>query len=126
MKQGTVVTYSNASGNNERTYGGSALGIAQNMAAPNAPAALKGQIVSVAFSDYYHQAAYQGGVWRKELLEGWLTSTGMREVIRPRPATCGARPTHGRPPPSRHGSICTATARSVKEAGGRWGMDLSV
>lgn len=65
------------------TYGGSALGIAQNMAAPGAPPALKGQIVSVAFSDYYHQAAYQGGVWRKELLEGWLTSTGMREVNLP-------------------------------------------
>lgn len=44
------------------TYGGSALGIAQNMAAPCAPAALEGQVVIVAFSDYYHQAAYQGGV----------------------------------------------------------------
>lgn len=42
------------------TYGASALGIAQNMAAPGAPQALKGQVVSVAFSDYYHQAAYQG------------------------------------------------------------------
>lgn len=65
------------------TYGGSALGIAQNMAAPGAPAALKGQVVSVAFSDYYHQAAYQGGVWRKELLEGWLKQTQMEDVNLP-------------------------------------------
>jgi predicted acyl esterase len=61
------------------TYGQSALGIAQNMAAPGAPTALKGQVVGVAFSDYYHQAAYQGGVWRKELLEGWLKQTKMEE-----------------------------------------------
>ena len=65
------------------TYGQSALGIAQNMAAPGAPAALKGQVVGVAFSDYYHQAAYQGGVWRKELLEGWLRQTKMDDVNLP-------------------------------------------
>lgn len=63
------------------TYGGSALGIVQNMAAPNAPAALQGQVVTVAFSDYYHQAAYQGGVWRKELLEGWLKGNKMQDII---------------------------------------------
>lgn len=65
------------------TYGGSALGISQNMGAPGAPPALKGQVVSVAFSDYYHQAAYQGGVWRKELLEGWLKQTKMDDVNLP-------------------------------------------
>lgn len=65
------------------TYGQSALGIVQNMAAPGAPASLKGQVVGVAFSDYYHQAAYQGGVWRQELLEGWLKATGMQDVNLP-------------------------------------------
>jgi predicted acyl esterase len=65
------------------TMGGSALGIVQNMAAPGAPEALKGQVVSVAFSDYYHQAAYQGGVWRKELLEGWLKANKIEEVNLP-------------------------------------------
>lgn len=65
------------------TWGGSALGILQNMAAPNAPDVLKGQVVSVAFSDYYHQAAYQGGVWRKELLEGWLKGQKLEEVNLP-------------------------------------------
>lgn len=65
------------------TMGGSALGIVQNMAAPGAPEALKGQVVNVAFSDYYHQAAYQGGVWRKELLEGWLKAQKLEDVNLP-------------------------------------------
>jgi uncharacterized protein len=65
------------------TWGGSALGIVQNMAAPGAPQALKGQVVIMAFSDYYHQAAYPGGVWRKELLEGWLKSQKLDEVNLP-------------------------------------------
>jgi predicted acyl esterase len=65
------------------TYGGSALGIVQNMAAPDAPEALKGEVVLVAFSDYYHQAAYEGGVWRKELLEGWLKGQKLDDVNLP-------------------------------------------
>jgi len=62
------------------TIGGSALGITQNMLAPDAPDVLCGQIPFVAFSNMYNQAAYQGGVWRKSLLEGWLTATGMVDV----------------------------------------------
>lgn len=65
------------------SYGQSALGISQNMAAPGAPPALKGQVVGVAFSDYYHQGAYQGGVWRREMLEGWLKATKMEDVNLP-------------------------------------------
>jgi putative CocE/NonD family hydrolase len=42
------------------------------MLAPDAPAALKAQNVAVAFSDMYTQAAFQGGVFRKALVEGWL------------------------------------------------------
>src|SRR3954454_7352111 len=61
------------------------------MAAPDAPEALQGQAVSVAFSDYYHQAAYQGGVWRKELLEGWLKAHKMDDVNLP---TFLAHPTY--------------------------------
>jgi predicted acyl esterase len=61
------------------TWGGSALGITQNMAAPLAPDALQAQFVSVAFSDYYGQAAYQGGAFRAQLLERWLQATGMTE-----------------------------------------------
>ncbi|MCA9039579.1 MAG: CocE/NonD family hydrolase [Planctomycetaceae bacterium] len=54
------------------TWGGSALGVTQTMMAPGAPEILKAQHVLVAFSDMYSQAAYQGGVWRKEMLDGWL------------------------------------------------------
>jgi hypothetical protein len=54
------------------TWGASAMGISQNMLAPDAPAELKAQNVAVAFSDMYTQAAYQGGVFRKALVEGWL------------------------------------------------------
>ncbi|HZY90316.1 MAG TPA: CocE/NonD family hydrolase [Gemmataceae bacterium] len=61
------------------SWGGSALGITQNMAAPVAPDALKAQHVAVAFSDYYSQAAYQGGAFRTQLLERWLRANGMVE-----------------------------------------------
>ena len=54
------------------TYGASAMGITQNMLAPGAPEALKAQYVVVAFSNMYMQSAYQGGVFRKALVEGWL------------------------------------------------------
>ncbi len=61
------------------TWGGSALGIVQNMAAPVAPPQLKAQFVNVAFSDYYRQAAYEGGAFRKNLLESWLRSQNLIE-----------------------------------------------
>jgi predicted acyl esterase len=61
------------------SWGGSALGITQNMAAPVAPDVLKAQFVSVAFSDYYSQAVYQGGAFRTQLIERWLRATGMVE-----------------------------------------------
>ncbi len=54
------------------TWGASAMGISQNMLAPDAPDALKAQNVAVAFSNMYPQAAYQGGVFRKALVQGWL------------------------------------------------------
>jgi predicted acyl esterase len=60
--------------------GGSALGITQNMSAPGAPRELVAQHVAVAFSDMYHQAAYQGGAFRSGLLENWLRGTGMIDV----------------------------------------------
>jgi predicted acyl esterase len=61
------------------SWGGSALGITQNMAASEAPDALKAQFVAVAFSDYYSQAVYQGGAFRTQLIERWLQATGMIE-----------------------------------------------
>lgn len=61
------------------TFGGSAGGITQNMTAPLAPAALKAQFIEVAFSDMYSQCVFQGGVWRKELIEGWLIANKIVE-----------------------------------------------
>jgi uncharacterized protein len=61
------------------SWGGSALGITQNMAAPVAPDQLKAQFVVVAFSNYYSQAAYQGGAFRPQLLERWLQANGIIE-----------------------------------------------
>lgn len=58
------------------TWGGSALGITQNMQAPVAPPELKAQYVSVAVSNVYAQGMYQGGAFRKSLVEGWLKSAG--------------------------------------------------
>jgi predicted acyl esterase len=57
------------------TQGGSALGITQTMMAPNAPSSLKAQFVQVAFDDMYSQGTYQGGVWRKSLIEWWLKAS---------------------------------------------------
>ena len=58
------------------TWGGSALGITQNMQAPVAPPELKAQYVSVAASNIYAQGMYQGGTFRKSLVEGWLKAAG--------------------------------------------------
>jgi predicted acyl esterase len=54
------------------TVGASANGITQNMMAPSRPPHLVCQYVAVAFSSMYHQAAYQGGAFRKSLVEGWM------------------------------------------------------
>ena len=64
---------------NVGTYGGSALGITQNMLAPGAPENLKAQHVLVAFSDMYSQCVYQGGAFRKRLMEGWLAANHITE-----------------------------------------------
>jgi len=53
-------------------FGMSAPGIALNMMAPSRPPHLVCCYSSVAFSSMYHQGAYQGGAFRKSLLESWL------------------------------------------------------
>lgn len=53
-------------------WGISAPGIALNMTAPSRPPHLTCCYVGVAFSNMYTQAAYQGGAFRKGLLEEWL------------------------------------------------------
>ncbi len=51
--------------------GGSALGITQTRLAA-ACSRLDAQAIEVAPSAFYDTMCYQGGVWRKELCEGWL------------------------------------------------------
>lgn len=59
------------------TMGGSALGITQNMLAPDAPDALKAQYVEVATSNLYYDCMYQGGAFRRSMIEGWLMGLGI-------------------------------------------------
>lgn len=54
------------------TAGPSALGIVQNLAAVAQPPHLVCMHVPVAFSSMYHETAFQGGAWRKALVERWL------------------------------------------------------
>ena len=53
-------------------FGISGPGIAVNMMAPSRPPHLVCIFVSVAFSSMYHESTYQGGAFRKSLVENWL------------------------------------------------------
>ncbi|NOZ19858.1 MAG: CocE/NonD family hydrolase [Planctomycetes bacterium] len=55
------------------TSGGSALGITQIMTAGSTPPHLVCQSIGVACGSLYHHAAWQGGAFRKKLVEQWLT-----------------------------------------------------
>lgn len=70
-------------------FGISAPGIALNMTAPSRPPHLVCCYVGVAFSSMYRQSAYQGGAFRKSLLENWLTGNKFSpknlEMIRAHP-----------------------------------------
>ncbi len=52
--------------------GGSAMGITQYLAAGSVPPALKACHATVATASMYHYAAYQGGAFRKALVENWM------------------------------------------------------
>jgi predicted acyl esterase len=56
------------------TYGGSAVGITQNMLAPGAPEALKAQHVVVATGNLYADCMYRGGAFHRSMIEGWLAA----------------------------------------------------
>jgi predicted acyl esterase len=70
-------------------WGLSAPGIALNMTAPSRAPHLTCCYVGVAFSNMYTQSAYQGGAFRKALLENWLAqckfSPKNLELIRAHP-----------------------------------------
>lgn len=70
-------------------FGISAPGIALNMMGPSRPPHLVCMYVGVAFSSMYHQSAYQGGAFRKSLVENWLRDNKFHprnlELIREHP-----------------------------------------
>lgn len=73
------------------TYGYSAPGITQNFLASSVPPGLTCQVVDVAASNIYTQAAFLGGAYRYELVEGWVADRGpdalayLHDVVLERP-----------------------------------------
>jgi predicted acyl esterase len=63
------------------TYGLSALGIVQYCLAGANPPGLSCQYVQVATPNLYAHAAFQGGEFRKNLVEEWLTDQGSEYLI---------------------------------------------
>lgn len=62
------------------TYGASALGITQDLAAPSTTG-INCQSIVVGTSKFYGILSYQGGVWRKALCEGWLTMLKLQNTM---------------------------------------------
>lgn len=63
------------------TLGASAFGITQYMLAGSTPPHLVCQFVEIAATNLYSQAVYPGGVFLKNLAEGWLTIQGARNLL---------------------------------------------
>lgn len=62
------------------TYGQSALGMAAMLLAP-ATHDVAAQVIYEAPASFYHHAAFQGGVFVKNLVEGWLTAMFQPHLI---------------------------------------------
>jgi len=62
------------------TEGASALGITQLLAAPSTDL-IDAQFIQMAPGRHYHDVNFIGGVWRKNMLEGWLTAIGQPHLI---------------------------------------------
>ncbi len=63
------------------TWGPSAQGILQGFAAAAVPPHLTCQVMAFTLSNVYRHAAYQNGVYRKSLIEGWLLGKGMDHIL---------------------------------------------
>lgn len=63
------------------TWGPSALGILQELAAGAVPPSLDCQIITFAATQGFGQSAYQNGVFRKSLIEGWMTENNRQHII---------------------------------------------
>ncbi|MBD3267659.1 CocE/NonD family hydrolase [bacterium] len=63
------------------TYGPSALGIAQGLTAGANPPHLTCQLITFAASKGWGQTAYQGGAFRRSLVEGWLSGNNSAHML---------------------------------------------
>ena len=63
-------------------YGGSALGITANQASIMTPPHLTAMYVIVAPASAYHHVIYTGGIFRREMNEGWLKSQGATDALK--------------------------------------------
>lgn len=63
------------------TIGASAMGITQNLMALSAPPALTCQLIIFAPSSQFHEAAYVGGVLRKNQVEGYLNNQAHPDAL---------------------------------------------
>ena len=97
------------------TWGGSALGITQTLMAPQAPEALSAQFIRWGTSNFYMDAAHQGGAFRKVLVEGWLKS------IKAEPETLQAYLKNYKYGPFWKGMNSVAHAHQVNTPGVYWG-----
>lgn len=62
------------------SVGSSALGMTQALLGP-ATDQLNAQVIEAAAGDFHPQVAYQGGVFRKSMAEGWLTAQKLPHVL---------------------------------------------
>lgn len=62
------------------TEGGSALGITQLLEAPSTNL-IDAQSITVGPGRFYQDVTFIGGVWRKNMLEGWLMAIGQAHLI---------------------------------------------
>ncbi|MEW6237200.1 MAG: CocE/NonD family hydrolase [Candidatus Omnitrophota bacterium] len=62
-------------------WGHSAMGITASFASGAVPPHLKCEVIGFAASKGYGQTAYQGGVLRQSLLEGWLNGNGSGHML---------------------------------------------
>lgn len=79
----TLLWIANQSWSNGKiaTFGPSALGIAQFLMAGENPPNLVCQYIDVATPNLYDHAVYQGGAFRKKLVEGWLKGQGSLDIL---------------------------------------------
>jgi len=63
------------------TYGESARGIVQYLAAGATPPHLEACVALIGCEDFYQKAFFQGGAYREQLVDGWFASVDAEEML---------------------------------------------